>query len=142
MKKSISKENLQQYDKDTVIDLFMEYQAETSQKLDYLMEQVALLNQRSYGKASEKNLSGDIMDNQRFISFNEVEWTIENAGDTFPEEEERIEVPAHSRSRKRGVRKEDLSGLERQIIIHDITDEEKESLGDSIRELDDEIYDT
>ena len=141
MKKSISKENLQQYDKDTVIDLFMEYQAETSQKLDYLMEQVALLNQRSYGKASEKNLSGDIMDNQRFISFNEVEWTIENAGDTFPEEEERIEVPAHSRSRKRGVRKEDLSGLERQIIIHDITDEEKESLGDSIRELDDEIYD-
>ena len=92
MKKSISKENLQQYDKDTVIDLFMEYQAETSQKLDYLMQQVALLNQRSYGKASEKNLSGDIMDNQRFISFNEVEWTIENAGDTFPEEEERIEV--------------------------------------------------
>lgn len=141
MNKPISKENLQQYDKDTLIDLFMEYQESTAKQLDFLMEQVALLNQRTYGKTSEKGLSQDMMDNQLYIDFNELEFTLKEAGDAFPEEEERIEVPAHTRARKKGVRKEDLNGLERKIITHDASEEEKASLGDSIRELPDEVYD-
>ena len=144
MKKEITKDDLQNLDKDLIIDMFLQQQANLqsmSERLDHLTEMIALSNQRAYGSSSEKGLSDILIDNQLYISFNEVEYTIEEAGDASDEEEERIEVPAHTRARKKGVRKEDLSGLQREIIIHDATDEDKASLGDNFRELPDEVYD-
>lgn len=145
MKKGITKDDLQNLDKDLIIDMYLQQQAllqSTSERLDHLTEMIALANQRSFGRSSEKGLSDTPMDNQMYMVFNELEVTIEEAGEAFPEEdEERIEVPAHTRARKKGVRKEDLSGLERKVITHDVTDEEKAALGEGIREMPDEVYD-
>ena len=55
MKKEITKDDLQNLDKDLIIDMFLQQQANLqsmSERLDHLTEMIALSNQRAYGSSS------------------------------------------------------------------------------------------
>lgn len=88
-------------------------------EVDFLREQLRLLVHRRFGASSEKSSV-----NQLGL-FNEAEETQASSVEELLAEEEavHIEVPAHAR--KKPGRKPLPSWLEREEILHDLSDEEK-----------------
>ena len=84
MAKKYTEEQLNRLDKDMLITLFLGLQDQLEQvnkNLDLLTEQVSLMNQRMYGRTSEKNLVSEIdeqaklmvVDGELTAVFNEAE---------------------------------------------------------------------
>lgn len=130
----LSEEQLNNLSKEELVAQAMELQDQyinLSQRVDYLTEQVMLMNQR-------KNTSS-VPDGQMnlFEFFNEVEALTKPS---LPEPSiNSIPVKSHSR-KQRGKREEDLKDLPIRIIEHTLSDEElKETFPNGYKELPDEI---
>ena len=136
----LSEEQLNNLSKEELVAQAMELQDQyinLSQRVDYLTEQVMLMNQRQFGRKTEKNISS-VPDGQMnlFEFFNEVEAL---AKPSLPEPSiNSIPVKSHSR-KQRGKREEDLKDLPIRIIEHTLSDEElKETFPNGYKELPDE----
>lgn len=141
-------------DKDALVTLLLTYMeasqktidAQTGQirelnlKIDNLIEQIALLTQRNFGRKSEANLfTGDqitIYD----MGINEAEATLAGIIPREPEMEE-VVIKEHKRKKRKGKRDEDLAGLPVTIVNH-VLDEEKLKLlfPEGYTMLPDEVY--
>lgn len=113
--------------------------ADYEKQFKLLTEQIRIMNQRQFGRSSEKAASTIDGQLSLFDSFNEAEKLSED----HPEEPEITEVviASYRRSKTVGKRDIDLDGLPARIIDHRLSDEElKEKFPDGYKELPDEIY--
>lgn len=119
-----TEEQLNNFDKATLIQLFLAQQkqlAEIDNKMQLLIEQVAVLNNKRFGKSSEKMEQAPYQ--MRFVEvdgelifFNEAEAV--NALEPYNEE---IEETVKIRSKKtKGKRKNDLKALPVIPVMHTI----------------------
>lgn len=120
-----SREQLDKFDKETVLELFLALQEQyegIDRKLQLLLEQVAVLNSKRFGKSSEKiPAAGQIafmeVDGQ-IVFFNEAE-----AVASVTEYDE--DAPPKPRPKKvKGKRAGDISGLPVITVEHRMTEEE------------------
>jgi transposase len=145
MAKIYSEEQLNKFDKDTIVQLFLMQQeqlAEIDHKLQLVLEQLTAANKYRYGRSSEKmESSGQLrfaeVDGEMVIVFNEVEALAEDTADELTEE-----TIKKRGSKKKGKKASDIDGLPKEIIIHEMTDEElAETYPDEgWKRLPDEIY--
>ena len=95
--------------------------AELSQKLDYLMEQVGLAKKRQFGPSSEK-MQEDMMD-QLGLTFNEAEAYAFGTKAATPEQ---VAVKAHARKRSSGSVEEIVpEGTPVEVVEHRLAAEER-----------------
>lgn len=153
MNKIYTENQLSQLNKNTLVDMYVSLQenfdvlrksneiqqeqlTKLNVKMDLLMEQLALANQRQFGRSSEKIQ----LDGQIEFFFNEAEVLID-LHDVI-EEPDIFEVRIKSSKKKsKGKREEDLKGLPVKVINHELTQDELQSLyGDKWRRLPDEVY--
>ena len=110
--------------------------ADTSKQIELLTEQIRIMNQRQFGRKSEK--ASDEFDGQMtiFDFFNEAEFHSE-----LPSVEPQIEeIVIHSYRRKKtvGKREETLEGLPTRIFHHTLSKEElSEMFPEGYKELPD-----
>ena len=138
-----TEEQLNNFDKATLVQLFLVQQSQLQdidRKLQLLLEQVAVLNNNRFGKSSEK------LDTENQICFMEVDGNI-----VFFNEAEAVaslneyadEDETKPRGRKtKGKREKDIRGLPVNPVEHKISEEEliAEFGEDGWYELEDEIY--
>jgi transposase len=138
-----TKEQLDNLDKDTLVQLFLAQQAQLQsidKKLQLLLEQVAVMNNNRFGRSSEKLVA----DNQ--ISFREVDGNIVyfNEAEAIAElaDDEKDEKPRRCRGKKtKGKREADFSGLPVVPVEHKLSEEQltAEFGEDGWYQLEDEI---
>lgn len=137
--KQYTEEDLDKLDKDVIITLFLAQQGhldEISRQLDFLTEQIALMNQRAFGRKSDKNTPGQ-------LSLEDVLNEAEAYSDDSPEPVyDEIIVRSHSRrSKAKGKRDTDLEKLPARIINHTIPEDElRELFPDGYKELPERVY--
>ena len=137
-----TEEQLNKFDKTTLVQLFLVQQSQLQdidQKLQLLLEQVAVLNKNRFGKSSEKL---DI-DNQ--ICFMEVDGSIIyfNEAEAVAALDDFEEAPVKPRGRKvKGKKLADIKNLPVIEIEHKMTEDEltAEFGKDGWYQLEDEIY--
>ena len=152
MARKYTEEQLNELDKDILITLFLGLQDQMDQmgrNLELLTEQIAIMNQRTFGRSTEKSITTGMEGQARLVEiegeltavFNEAE---DFAGDVFKEpDEEEIFSPARKRTpRPKGKREQDLSHFPCRIEMHELTEEQlREIFGDQkIKRLPDEVY--
>lgn len=116
---------------------------ETNCTIHQLTEQLAIANQRLYGRKSEKNLVTAADDGEQLNFFSEIFNEIEVHADLGPVDEPEIEtaVKGYTRKKSKGKREKDLSGLPVRIEEHTLSDDQlSELFPDGYRYLPDEIY--
>ena len=138
-----TEEQLNNFDKATLVQLFLVQQSQLQdidRKLQLLLEQVAVLNNNRFGKKSEK------LDTGNQISFMEVDGNIiffneAEAVDAFSLEDEEATVKPRG-SKSRGKRAADIKDLPVVPVDHKMTQEELVSeFGENgWYQLEDEIY--
>lgn len=141
-----TEEQLNNFDKATLVQLFLAQQSQLKdidQKLQLLLEQVAALNNHRFGRSSEK------LDTENQISFMEVDGTIiyfneaEAVASLSDDVSDDGEVPEKPRSKKtKGKRVADIQNLPVFPVDHKMTEEElvAEFGEEGWYQLDDEIY--
>ncbi|HWQ42415.1 MAG TPA: IS66 family transposase, partial [Desulfosporosinus sp.] len=154
MENKLTEKQLTDYSKETIVTMYMALQEITeslkkssdmqqeqmkvlNKKIDLLLEQVALANQRRFGRSSEKI----VLDGQMELYFNEAEAIIDaNESTTEPELDEVYSKPT-KRKKQKGKREADLLGLPIKVLHHEMSELElKEIFGDKWRRLPDEVY--
>ena len=141
----LTPEQLEQMDKQVLITIIGALQSQLntiSSQLNFLTEQIALMNQRSFGRKTEKKeqvpnqLSlQDYLDNENV--FNEPEYLSDDSKE--PEISEII-VSGHTR-KKKSSRETELEGLPARIFEHTIEPERlKELFPNGYKELPVETY--
>lgn len=144
MAKLYDEEQLNKFNKETIIQLFLMQQdqlTEIDRKLQLVIEQLAVSNRNRYGRSTEKmessQLSFQEVDGELVIIFNEAEALADENADELTEEV----IQKRSKKRK-GKRAEDLSGLPREIINHDLSEDEFRALypDEEWKKLPDEVY--
>lgn len=144
MAKLYDEEQLNKFNKETIIQLFLMQQdqlTEIDRKLRLVIEQLAVSNRNRYGRTTEKmessQLSFQEVDGELVIIFNEAEALADENADELTEEV----IQKRSKKRK-GKRAEDLSGLPREIINHDLSEDEFRALypDEEWNKLPDEVY--
>lgn len=135
----MTEKDLTEYSKETIISMYISLQEITeslkktsemqqeqmvalNKKIDLLIEQVALRNQRLYGRSSEKLP----MEGQLELCFNEAEVTID-ASDEIPEPLFE-EVYVSKRKKAKGKRDADLKDLPVKVIYHEMDTEKLKSI--------------
>jgi len=94
--------------------------------LELLTEQMAIANQKRFGRSSEKfDLDGQLSLNG---CFNEAEVTADSGASTAEPELEEICPHSYKRHKKKGKREEDLKGIEAKEISHELSDEQLTTL--------------
>jgi len=152
MDKKMTEKDLTEYSKETIISMYISLQEITeslrktsemqqeqmvalNKKIDLLIEQVALGNQRLYGRSSEKLP----IEGQMELCFNEAEVTIDNADEVIEPLFE--EVYISKRKKAKGKRDADLKDLPVRVIYHEMDIEQlRAKFGDKWRRLPDEVY--
>lgn len=137
-----TEEQLNHFDKSTLVQLFLVQQSQLKdidQKLQLLLEQVAVLNNKRFGKSSEK--LG--VDNQ--ICFMEVDGNIVffNEAEAVAALDESEEEPVKKRGKKtKGKRIADIRNLPVIPVEHKMTEDEliAEFGEDGWYQLEDEVY--
>lgn len=134
----LSREQLNEMDHEELVEAYMDFQSKVrdqEEKIDLLTEELNHMRSMMFGRKSEKKTDNTTDDQIRF-EFNEIE--------SIPIEEdaEEVTVGAHTRKVKRaGKKKEDLSKLPKQVIMHAIPEEKlKEEFPDGWKQLPDEVY--
>ena len=140
-----TEEELNKFDKDTLVQLFLiqqEQLSEIDRKLQLVLEQLAASNKYRYGRSSEKlEASGQMrfveVDGEIVLLFNEAEALADEAADELTEE-----VIKKRGTKKKGKKASDIDGLPKEIINHEMTDEELAVLypDEDWKRLPDEIY--
>lgn len=144
MTMKFTEEQLKNFDKNTLIQLFLSQQEQLESidnKLQLVLEQLADMNRRRYGRSSERSSENDqlsftIEDGE--LVFNEADaMAYEDACDR--DDEETVTV---RRKKTKGKKEADISGLPVERIDHEMTDEELHAFynGESWKRLPDEIY--
>jgi transposase len=140
--KEFTQEELKNLDKNALITLVLSLQGQLSQisrQLDFLTEQIALMNQRSFGRRTDRNsIDGQISMFDQADFFNEAEAD----SDDSPEPDiDEITVHAHRRKKSAGKREQDLEDLPARIINHTIPEEKlNELFPEGYKELPETIY--
>lgn len=144
MAKLYDEEQLNKFDKETIIQLFLMQQEQLSEidrKLQLVLEQLAVSNRNRYGRSTEKmessQLSFQEVDGELVIIFNEAEALADENADELTEE-----VIQKRSKKQKGKRAEDLSGLPKEIINHDLSEDELRALypDEEWKKLPDEVY--
>ena len=134
----LSKEELNKMDKNVLITIIGSLQTQLnaiSSQLDFLTEQIALMNQRSFGRKTEQ--LDEMHQMTLFEVFNEPEVLSDDSKE--PEISEII-IPSHTR-KKKTTREENLEGLPARIFNHTLSDEQlKERFPDGYKELPCKVY--
>ena len=148
----MTEKDLTEYSKETIISMYISLQEITeslrktsemqqeqmvalNKKIDLLIEQVALGNQRLYGRSSEKLP----IEGQMELCFNEAEVTIDDADEVIEPLFE--EVYISKRKKAKGKRDADLKDLPVRVIYHEMDIEQlRAKFGDKWRRLPDEVY--
>ena len=137
MKNAMTKEQLNNLDKDTLIEMVLSLSSQMeklSSRIDTLIEQLASANNERFGKKSEAGL----VDENQLRIFNETEYYSDPNIKESPDE---IVIPAYTRKKHKGKRDEDLSGFEAEIIEHEIPEEKLDAVfPDGYSRLPDEVY--
>lgn len=118
---SLTKEQLNQMDKHVLITIIkgLQFQLNTiSSQLEFLTEQIAVMNQRSFGRKTEK--ANQMHQLSLFEIFNEPEFFSDDSEE--PEMSE-ILVPSHTR-KSRALREENLKVLPVRVYEHELKKEE------------------
>ena len=139
MGKQYTIDELNNCSKETVIAIVLAMQDQLerlNQNVEYLIEQIGVMNNKQYSRSSEKL---DVIDDQLSYLFNEAEALIENKYVVEPTEDEVIMV---TRRKKAGKRDVDLKDLPVEEIIHKMSDEDLEKTfgPNGWKQLPDEIY--
>lgn len=134
--------DLEQMDKKVLITIIGSLQGQLksiNSQLDFLTEQIALMNQRTFGRKSEKNnpLQLSLQDVYGQEIFNEPEYLADDS-----DEPDIKEIVISSYTRKEKTRREEkLKGLPARIIEHTLKEEElNELFPDGYKELPCEVY--
>ena len=109
------------------IQELLEQNEKLQKKLDDMGERLSILIQKRYGRSSEKaQVDGQLsFDLETMEILNEAEKALEGMDPDTPEPcEEEVICTTIRKTRPKGKRKEDLSGLPREIVSHEL--EEKE----------------
>ena len=113
--------------------------SDTNKQIELLTEQIRIMNQRKFGKASESDLSQVDEQMTIFDSFNQVE-VLKDASIPQPEITEVI-ISSYKRSKTKGKREADLDGLPARIIEHKLSEEELlAKFPNGYKELPEEVY--
>lgn len=128
-----TREQLNNMSHETLVQLFLAQQdqlKEIDNKLQLLLEQVAVLNRNRFGRRSEKlGTEGQLSftaDGEIVLLFNEAE----AISDAFPDEDDEETAPKRGKKTK-GKREADISGLPKTVIKHELSEEElREIYGD------------
>ena len=96
--------------------------SDNNRQIKLLTEQIRIMNQRQFGRHSERCLPDVDSQISLFDSFNEEEYLQQNV----PAEPEISEVviPFYRRSKATGKRKADLEGLPSRVFEHKLSEEE------------------
>ena len=140
----LTPEQLEKMDKDVLITIIVSLQSQLnsiSTQLNYLTEQIALMNQRTFGRKTEK---ADQVPHQMTLDelyhdniFNEPE--VHSDDSPEPEVDEVI-ISSYTR-KKKTTREEKLEGLPARVIQHTIDkDKLAELFPDGYKELPEEVY--
>lgn len=134
----LSPEELNKMDKHVLITIIGSLQSQLnaiSSQLNFLTEQIALMNQRSFGRKTEQ--LDEMHQMSLFEIFNEPEALSDDSKE--PEITE-ITISSHTR-KKKSTRDSNLEGLPARIINHTLSAEELEKLfPDGYKELPEEVY--
>ena len=112
--------------------------ADNSRQIEFLTQQIMLMNQRHFGRKSEQSnqIEGQLT---LFDSFNEAE-ALESPSVPEPEIQE-VVISSYKRARRKGQREADLDGLPARIIEHRLSEEElAERFPKGYKELPEVIY--
>mgnify|MGYP004442799081 FL=1 len=117
------------------LELYRNQLTAANKKLDLLTEQIALMNQRAFGRKSETaaSMPGQL-DLSMFIDvFNEAECCKDNSPEPTIEE---VTISSYKRSKTKGQREINLDGLPSRVIPHKIPEAElKELFPNGYKEL-------
>lgn len=137
----LSPEELNKMNKQVLIAIIGSLQSQLnsiSGQLELLTEQIALMNQRSFGRKTERADQIDQNQLNLFDVFNEPEVLCDDSPE--PEVSEVI-VSTHTRKKASQKREHDLEGLPARIFEHTLTKEElAEKFPDGYKELPFETY--
>ncbi len=121
------------------LDLSNAQLVDNNRQIELLTEQIRLMNQRHFGRSSEKKLAVDENQLTIFDCFNEAE-TLKKPDTPEPEITEII-VGSHKRKKSSGKRDADLDKLPARIIDHKLSEEElAQKFPNGYKELPVEIY--
>jgi transposase len=139
MGKQYTLEELNNSSKETVIAIVLSMQDQLerlNKNVEYLIEQIGVMNNKQYSRSSEKLA---VIDGQLNYLFNEAEALVENKYVVEPAEEEVIMVTRRKQAGKRDI---DLKDLPIEKITHKMSDEELVKLfgAGGWKKLPDEIY--
>lgn len=137
-----TEEQLNNFDKNTLVQLFLVQQdqlQEIDHKLQILIEQVAVLNNKKFGRSSEK------LNDNRQLSFTEIDGEIVilfNEAEVLVDEEVKEESTKTISKKRKGKRAEDLKNLVKILVEHTMSEEDlREVFGeDKWKRLPDEVY--
>ena len=122
MAKKYTEQELNDCSKEILVTLFLHFQDQMydqleslNSKLDRMAEQLAVLQNKQYGRKSEKL---DVIDGQLSFVFNESEALVENVFVVEPAQEDVLETVTIKRKKKKGKREEDLSNLPVEPVFH------------------------
>ena len=143
MSVQFTEEQLNSFDKATLITLFLHQQEQLKDidhKLQLLLEQMSDMNRRRFGRSTEKTESANQLsfrfDGEELLVFNEVEAV---ASEEEVIEEEIVTVRG---KKTKGKREADISGFPVKVIPHEMTEEELHRFysDEKWKRLPDEIY--
>ena len=146
MAKKYTEQELNDCSKEILVTLFLHFQDQMydqlesmNRKLDRMAEQLAVLQNKQYGRKSEKL---DVIDGQLSFVFNESEALVENVFVVEPAQEDVLETVTIKRKKKKGKREEDLSNLPVEPVFHEMSEEELADIfgPDGWRSLPDETF--
>ena len=138
-----TEEQLNQFDKGTIIQLFLAQQKQLEnidRTLELVLEQMADLKRHRFGRSSEKlEADGQISFMEvdgRIVFFNEAEAVTAEAA------AKEDEIPHKRPSKKKGKREEDLKDIPVVTVEHTMTEEELQEIFDKEpwKRLPDEVY--
>lgn len=142
-KDKLSREQLNNLDKDTLITLLLGMQEQLAKQtaaIEKLTEQIALMNSRNFDKKSEKDLIDTEQLNFFAEIFNEAEALITSKLSIEPSAQEVI-VASHKRRKRKGKLNEDLMDFDSKIIEHTLTETElAKHFPQGYKRLPDEVY--
>ena len=114
-----------------IVDLTTEIESQ-KQKIKWLEEQFRLSRQQRFGSSSEQG----IIDNDQISLFNEAEWTVDGAGEDFPEPD-LAKVAPPKKKKTKGGKERMVSGLPKEIINFRLTEEQMDcpNCGEKLTEV-------
>ncbi|HPU62559.1 MAG TPA: IS66 family transposase [Mobilitalea sp.] len=138
-----TEDELNKCSKKVLISLFLAMQEQMEQlnrNMELLTEQVAIANQKRFGRSSEKlEIDGQLTMKE---CFNEAEVTKDTAGIIIEPEMEEVCPKPYRRKKQKGKREADLHDIETETITHELSEEQlNELFGENgWKRLPDEIY--